>query len=250
MRDIKPHNNSTYDYWLDVEFRYVGGWPTIIGEANVYQTYAFSEYISNDSTAPYLNKIFFWATTETPIIRMDNAVFRAFEFPIITDNSYDPGAFKTNPSTTINNVTRIGTSLTFGGNTYTVTNGNITIGSQQIPIKGITLDSVPDGNGSYDNRINKTVVSNTATPSTITFNGEWSASVSTVSLASYTYNKTEWIAGEFAWDGIDQNFLMVGLITSLGVFIALGIYGRRSGARVLPLMLVCGGAALLFFIMI
>jgi len=65
-----------------------------------------------------------------------------------------------------------------------------------------------------------------------------------------TYNSYKWIAGEFAWDGIDDNFLMVGLLTSLGVFIALGIYSRRSKASVWPLMLVAGGAAFLFLIMI
>lgn len=98
--------------------------------------------------------------------------------------------------------------------------------------------------------INNVVVSTTPEPSTITFNGKWSLSIITTSQEQYEYTKTEWIAGSFAWDGIDHNFLMVGMLTCLGVFIALGIYGRRSGAKVLPLMLVCGGAALLFFVML
>ena len=64
-----------------------------------------------------------------------------------------------------------------------------------------------------------------------------------------TLTKTQWNAGQFAWDGMDSNFLMVGLLTSLGVFIALGIYSRRSKSSVWPLMLVAGGAAFLFLIM-
>ena len=252
MRDIKENTaGSTYEYYLDVEFRYVGGWPSLIGEANVYQTYSFTEKIYNDPTAPYLDRIFFWGATETPIIRMDDAVVRAFEFPIINDSVYDPASFKSNPTTTISSISRFGTSLGFAGNDYTISNGNITLGTHQVSVNGIVLDSVPSSTGTgYDNRINGTVISTTAFPSQIVFNGEWVASISTTAQAVTTYTETEWIAGSFAWDGMDQNFLMAGLITSLGVFIALGIYGRRSGARVLPLMLVCGGAALLFFILI
>jgi hypothetical protein len=41
----------------------------------------------------------------------------------------------------------------------------------------------------------------------------------------------------------------VGLITSVGAFIALAMYGRASGAKVGSLMLVCGGAAFMFILL-
>ena len=125
------------------------------------------------------------------------------------------------------------------------------VGTHQIPVKGLVMSSIPNGAGTYDNKIGNTIVSTTATPSTITFNGVWSASISTQSMESYTYTKTEWIAGEFAWDGMDQNFLIVGLITCLGAFVALGIYARRTrSGGIIPLMIVTGCAAAVFFIMI
>jgi hypothetical protein len=49
---------------------------------------------------------------------------------------------------------------------------------------------------------------------------------------------------------MDDNFLIVGLITCLGVFIGLGIYARKTGKGVIPLLIVCGGAAALFICMI
>ena len=134
--------------------------------------------------------------------------------------------------------------------TYTVKNGNITLGAHSISVDGLIFSSVPNEYGTYDNKIGNTIVSTTATPSSIQFMGKWSASVSTASMSANTYTKTEWTPGEFGWDGLDQNFLMVGLLTSLGVFIALGIYIRRTKAALWPLLIVCGGAAMLFFCML
>ena len=241
--------SNTYQIFIDnsgIELRYVGDWPTLIGFANYYWIYKYEYDFTRNGG---IEDISFWHNT--PVMRVDSSEYRAFELPIIEDQTYTPGDFRTNPSTILNDVAKYGNSITFGGNTYTVTNGNITLGTHQVSVRGIVLDSVPNSTGTgYDNRINGTIISTTADPSQIVFNGQWSASVSTTAQITTTHTKTEWVAGSFAWNGIDDNFLLAGLITSLGVFIALGIYGRRSGARVLPLMLVCGGAALLFFIMI
>lgn len=84
----------------------------------------------------------------------------------------------------------------------------------------------------------------------ITFGGSWSAMITTESMESYTYTRTEWTPGQFGWNGLDQNFMMVGLLTSIGAFIALGIYIRRTKAALWPLLIVCGGAAMLFFCML
>lgn len=245
-------SGNTYNYnTAAAELRYVGGWPSIIGEANYFQNYNFEPWFESGYTSNVLPRLIVkpLTGTVTPTLRVDGVTYRAFEYPVINNKSYDPAAFKDNPSTTID-PTYYGASIEFGGNTYTVTKGNITMGTHQIPVKGLVLSSVPNDNGGYDNKIGDTVVSTTAAPSTITFNGKWSASINTTAQEEYEYTKTEWIAGGFAWDGMDENFLMVGLLSSLGAFIFLGIYARLSGAKVLPLMLVCGGAALLFFVML
>lgn len=241
-------SSNTYQIYLDTsggEFRYVGDWPTIIGEANYYQKYEFTW--TSSLVVPDVGNLYFY--TNTPKMRIDDSEYRAFEYPIIENKTYDPASFKSNPSTTIKDITMYGTSLSFGGNTYTINNGNITLGTHQIPVRGLEFKSVAVDSG-YENRIGNTVISTTADPSTITFNGKWSASITTVAQDQYTISKTEWVAGSFGWDGIDHNFLIVGLITSLGAFIALGIYMRRSKASLWPLLIVCGGAAVLFFIML
>lgn len=244
-----PYNFSGYA----AELRYVGGWPTNIGEANYYQIYKFSSWFESGYTIDVLPRLIIKpidGAVKTPVMRVDGVTYRAFEYPVINNRSYDPTSFRVNPATTISDPTLYGSSIEFGGNTYTVTKGNITLGTHQVPVKGLVLSSVPNGSGGYVNKIGNTVISTTAAPSAITFNGKWSASISTIGQEEYEYSKTEWIAGGFAWDGIDDNFLMVGLITSLGAFVALAIYARRTRASIWPLILVCGGAAILFFIMI
>lgn len=248
-----PYGDNVYQICLErnesndhVDIRYVGSWPTIIGEANYYQSYGY------DYSGGFFQNISIHSlsTSTSPKMRMDLAEFKAFEQPIIEDKSYEPASFKTNPLTTITDPQIIGESLTFGGISYTISNGNINLNGHNIPVKGLVLSSVPNENGGYDNKIGNTIVSTTANPSTIYFDGRWSVSITTQSQESYTITKTEWTPGQFGWDGLDQNFLMVGLLTSIGVFIALGLYVRRTRSSLWPLLVVCGGAVMLFFIML
>ena len=245
------------EYNVHFEFRYVGGWPATFGEANYYQKYDLDVTYSRAATDPseYLDRINFAYPSvivgKTPTIRMDDALFAGFEYPVISNKEYDPVSFKANPSTTLKNISQYGDSIIFAGETYTVgSDGNIMIGTHKASLNGIVFDSIPVAGG-YENRINGYVISTTAQPSTINFKGAWVASVATDSQSTNTYQTTVWHAGEFAWDGMDQNFLIVGLITSLAVFVGLGIYARKSNSRgVIPLMIVCGGAAVLFFVML
>ena len=227
-----------------VTFDYVGSWPMLFGKANSYWNYSYD--FPNEIRA-YLGFGFYG--NETPLMRVDSANYRAFVYQVMEDETYTPSDFRSNPATTISNVNIYGSSITFGGNTYNVSKGNITLGSHQIPVDGLVFSSVYVDN-QYENRIGNTVVSTSGSPSTITFNGTWSANISTASMSETTYTKTEWTPGQFGWDGLDQNFLMVGLLTSIGVFIALGLYLRRSRSSLWPLLIVCGGAAMLFFCML
>lgn len=249
------------------EFRYVGNWPNVMGEANVYwkvtddeqlmlsmpttlPDYVPTHYTDYDFDHFYLSYVSSDSETRSPTVRVDAASYRGIEYPLIIDKEYAPSSFKTNPSTTINNAVLYGTAIIFAGNTYSVKNGNITIDSHKIPVEGLVLSSVPNENGGYDNKIGNTLISSTAQPSSITFNGKWSASITTSAQEEYEVTKTEWKAGDFAWDGIDHNFIMAGLLASIGAFVGVGIYARRTKATVWPLLIVCGGAALLFFVML
>ena len=262
---IYNDENDQY-YNPEIKMNYIGGWPAVFGKANTYISYTYDYPTSNGYVIPLEGGLNYIGITDTaysggyvpagtvidrsPTIRVDDALFRAFEYQVIESKTYSPAEFKNNPYTTITNINLYGDSLSFGGNTYNVDNaGNITLGNHKISVNNLVLKSVPVAVG-YENRIGDTVISVSAEPSTITFNGLWGASIETKEQVATTYTKTEWTPGEFAWDGMDTSFLMVGLITSLGMFIALGIYASRSRASVWPLMLVCGGAAALFFIML
>ena len=253
--DWVQHVGVDYLFKRHVEFRYVGNWPTIIGEANYYQVYEYEEDYHTTSDNPGLMEFTIFNTStnnSTPTLRMDAANLRGFEYPVIADTTYTPADFRANPSTHIDSIQIYGDSLSFGGNTYTPANGKITIDSRSVSLDGLVFRSVKNSDTNlYDNYIGNTYISSSLNPSTITFNGKWSASISTTAQESYTYNKTEWHAGEFGWNGIDQNFLMVGLLTCLGVFTALGIYARKRGTGgIIPLMIVVGGAAMVFFVML
>ena len=251
------HTIGTNDYYnTHTEIRYVGGWPNLIGEANYYNKYSYDSTLVLPSSTPGFSYIAIESYTTgvfyTPKVRVDSANFRGTELQVIGDSTYAPADFKSNPATTITSINKYGSSLTFGGTTYTVSKeGKITIDGHAVPVKDLVFSSVPNAGGTYDNKIGNTLISTSAAPSTITFGGKWSASVSTDSMESYTYTHTEWNAGKFAWDGINQNFLIVGLITCLGVFIALGIYAKKKGSGgLIPLMIAVGCAAMVFFVML
>ena len=258
---VKYKTDSTYEYYTEyITLKYVGGWPSQFGEANYYKTYTFTQNYKHPISSPddiSINDLTFISynnsnnITKTPVMRVDDAYFRSFEYPTIADEEYNPSSFKTNPSTKISSITQYGLSITFAGNEYNVgSDGNITVGTHKVSLSNIILDSVPV-TGGYNNRINGITISTTAQPSTIIFNGQWAANIQTDSQSINTYQTTVWHAGEFAWDGMDGNFLIVGLITSIAAFLGLGIYARKSNSKgVIPLMIVCGGAAVLFFVML
>ncbi len=259
--------NNVYQIELGTDkatLYYVGQWPHSIGKAPAYQTYTIDTWTyangydqialyalnSTNLASAYNEPTVFTDMIPTPIVRFDSSQTRAYEIPVINNVTYAPGDFKANPGTEISKIEQYGTSIVFGGNTYTVgSNGTITLSGKAIPIEGMLFSSHFNGTG-YDNEINGIPISTSASPATITFNGKWSASISTDSYSENTYDVTKWVPGQFAWNGIDTNFKMAGLLASLGAFIGLAIYGRRSGARVLPLLLVCGGAAFVFLLMI
>lgn len=245
IKDAIP-NTTTYNGIK--ELRYVGNWPTAIGEANSYMTYNF-DYVSGFG---YIASIGMGtsSTQYSPTMRFDDAEFRAFEIPLIKDCTYDPASFRSNPITTLTEFNLYGNSITFGGNTYNVSDGNITLGTHKVSLNGIKFESILNDDLTYDNRINGTTISTTAAPSTITFNGDWSFNITTSSMESYSYTSTEWIAGSFGWDGIDSSFLFVALIADLGIFIALAIYSRNSNKSLWPALIVCGSAAFLIFCML
>lgn len=245
---------------------YVGPWPNVAGKATAYHTYNVDFAVPADG---YYQLRFYGinstdytqgtnptsASTRaimipSPIARFDGAQTRGYQIPVIDGATYAPGDFKSNPGTVISKIEQVGTSITFGGNTYAAnTDGTITVSGKNIPLEGMLFSSFFNGTG-YDNEINGIVISTSASPATLTFTGKWSASVSTDSYSENTYSVNKWVPGKFAWQGIDTNFKLVGAMAAVGAFIALGIYARRTGARIGGVLIVCAAAGLMFLVMI
>lgn len=241
-----------------VELHYIGKWPTTFGLANSYRTYnvdwasaiADDDFIYAFGITGYNSQGI--GSVGSIKLRVDAISLLVSQHNGIVNSTYDPANITgySNFETNLDSMYSAGSSIVFGSHTYTIIDGNITIDGHKVPVNKLKLSSTINGDGLYDNKIGDTIVSTTAAPSTIVFNGTWKdLSVSTRSLESENYTVTEWIPGHFAWDGMDSNFLMVGLLTSLAAFIGLGIYSRRSKASVWPLMIVTGGAAFLFLIL-
>lgn len=233
-----------------LDIRYIGSWPSQVAEANYYRSWNY-EYENPIDSSYSIRGISLYPVDDLTM-RFDAATYRSYSYKITEDYTYDPSSLigDDNIVTKLENVVRPGTSINFGGNTYTISKNNLILGTHKIPISGIKFESTLNDDNTYDNKINGTIISTTATPSDITFNGKWRMQVSSAPLSVYTYSTTEWVPGEFGWNGMDHNFLMVGLITSLGAFVGVGIYARRTKSSVWPLLIVCGGAALLFFVML
>lgn len=248
-----PAGNNVYQLEITpakATLYYVGAWPNMMGYANSFRSWKTEMTIGGD-----IAKLAFTAHNstlykESPIMRVDFALIHANEKGITQDLTYTPSNIKPlNPSTTLNNIAKFGSSIDFGGNNYPVQNGNITLGTHSVAVDGMTFSTYQTALGVFENRINGNLVSTTATPSTITFNGSWAFNVTTESMESSVEEVTAWQPGGFAWDGVGFDFYLVGLLTSVAVFIGLAMYGRRSGAKVGGLMLICGGAAFMFLLL-
>lgn len=228
-----------------VTFYGLVAWPTMgMGYASSYNSVEL-EYTSPLSNIHYINLI---GGQDNPYMRVDRSKSLAGSFPIINNATLNPASLY--PGTTsygvkISHTDISGSSITFGGVTLPVSNGYMTVGNKTTTLEGSTWQTIYE-DGQYNNTVNGILVSSTPNPATMKFNGSWSTIVELQHMDTVTWTSTEWIPGEFAWDGMDANFCIVGLITCVAVFVGLGMYGARSGAKVGKLMIICGCAAFVF----
>ena len=228
---------------------YIGGWPIAIGKAYAYQSI---EVTTNSGYDYDIQTITLWkydASSER--VRVDLATARSNEYPIISNQTYDPATLNGDTDgyrTTISKADILGDSITFAGTTYSVNGTNLVIGTKKTPINGLTFVSEKQQDGTYLNYIDgfKPAATSSASAEDVTFNGKWSMIVTTAYTDMESKQETQWTPGKFAWNGVDQSFALMGLITCAAVFVGLGMYGARSGAKVGKLMIICGCAAFVF----
>lgn len=147
----------------------------------------------------------------------------------------------------LNSIGIYGDSINIGSISYGVTDGRINVDGKLVPLKGALIKSIDEG-GVYKNTINGYELGDTSAPAAITFGGEWSLTVTGDTLKETHPTHMEWSPGEFAFD--KRDFAAVGLLVAGACMVGLGMMGKRSGVKIGVLMLVCGGAALVYLTMI
>lgn len=187
--------------------------------------------------------------SSTVSYRVDSASVYSGTFAITENYTLDMTALWPSSDFTVkmSTVGIYGDTVTFAGTDYTVTDGAITVDGSEVRLLNCVFSSIYDSDSStWSNRINGSEISTSASPSTIYFGGEWSMTLTAYRMEEVTKSELRWQAGEFAWNGVDENFALMGLMASAAAFIGLGMYGRRSGAKVGTLMIICGCAAFVF----
>lgn len=189
------------------------------------------------------------STAAKPILRVDSAQIVAGTFPSTLD--YDLKLQDLYPGKTLNlklnSIGVYGDYLQIGDVSLPITNGTVTLGGKTIGLRGALL-SFFEEDGNIEAMINNSVVGSFANLPTVRFGGEWSLTATVYILEETTNTKMTWHAGEF---GLDKSGLAAaGLIFAGIAFLVLGMNGRRSGAKVGLLLLICGGAAAVYIMLI
>ena len=147
----------------------------------------------------------------------------------------------------LNSIGIYGDTITLAGQSYGVNLGRISVNGHTVPLKGAIISSYRSGDH-FTNAINGIALGDTAAPASVYFGGEWSLTATVALMVEVTGERTEWNPGEFAFD--KRDFAAVGLLVAGACLVGLGIYGQRSGVKIGLLLLICGGAALIYLTMV
>lgn len=142
----------------------------------------------------------------------------------------------------------IGHTIGIAGVSYDIVGGDIVVDGQEMPIRNLTVFAAGNGDGTSSVYVNGVLIATNVASPFVTLGGTWNTSVILSDMDSYTYWTYSKDAGGFGLDVV--GFCTVGLITSIGAFLAAVVAGRRSGGRFALLALVAGICAAFFLLMI
>lgn len=204
--------------------------------------------------APILNLdavTFDGVLTHVVAVRCDSAEIPAGSFPTTKDYTLSlsdlfPDSLM---SLKLNSIGVYGDSLTVGGVELPVTDGKVHVDGKNVSLKGAVISFLPDEDGWLSCYINgRDLGMHFAALPSVTFGGEWSLTAIAFKVEQVAGTSVEWHAGDF---GLDQGgIIAAGLLTCIGAFVFLGMYGKASGTKIGLLAVVCGGAAIVLFMLI
>lgn len=193
-----------------------------------------------------------WLSGSTSInYRVDSAEILSGYFATTLDATIDMATLWPDKSfvLSMSSIGIYGDSITYAGQIFPVSNGSITVNGKSIRLLQAAFSATLE-DGEYTATINGEEVATSATAPALYLGGEWSLALMAYNVERIEGTRMVWHAGEFAFNGADSSFALLGLLTCGAVFVGLGMYGRRSGAKVGMLMMITGCAALIFLAMI
>ena len=189
------------------------------------------------------------ATSKNWHFRVDNANIEQGTYPSTFDYSLNLQQIypDTNIDIYLNSIGIYGDYINFGGAQLTVDNGSVSINGKTYRLLHAHLSAWNEGSH-YSLRINGDEVATTSEPPTIFWGGEWSVTATAYKIEQVHEYVTVWHAGEF---GLDKTgFAVAGLLACGALLVVLGLSGQRSGGKMGVLLLICGGAAIVFLLII
>ena len=200
----------------------------------------------------YFDSVRIYATTSQAVIAYwASAQYLAGSYSIIADNTltltdYFPDVTS---SAELRSISQYGTAVDLPNNAnLTVTDGKITVtdidGEQHtIPVRNLILLAVKNG-ATYDCYVDDIPIGTSAAPA-IGLDGAWLLTAYVFKTSSYTYTTQDWVAGSFNLD--EAGFCVVGLCCAFAAFIVAGLWGRKSGSKVLALMIIAAICGFVYF---
>lgn len=222
-----------------------------IGATNSVQTF----YIPKQTPLDFITHVEIRQDTSFPktTFRVDSTQIVSGKLPVSRNVVYDhvEKFGDTSYMVKIHSVAVYGDSITFGGQTFTIIDGiNIEVNGIKQRIRDINFMSykppstTENPNPKYTNSINGEFVSESDTQSTLGLDGIWIVTAYDYSLSTSKEKTKQFVAGGFGLD--KSSFSLMAMVVAVAVFIGLGFWGIRSGAKIGILFLICGGAILFF----
>ena len=225
----------------------VSAWPSMYSTASVLNSVEFERTIKGQFAG-----LGDHGHSTDVSVRIDNVQILGGYFPTTKDYAFNVGESFPNRSVSMDfpTVGIYGNSITVSSGsatvTYTVADGKLSDLDNTSMLNAVFSSTIVDGE--YSISLNGKEILTGTDPMTITFGGDWSMAVNLYLLESFTSSSLEWVPGVYAFDQTDST--VVGILTCVGVFIALAMVRPFSGAKMIMLAIVCGCGAVIFLIML
>lgn len=221
------------------------GWPSMGAVPTIYNS------VSIDYSVEDFRTLNLRASSTGVLLRVDNANVIAGTFPSTLDYTLNLHSVFPNTSTDLyfNSIGVYGDSITIAGVTSVVdkTTGEITINGVTYKLLHMHITAWETDDG-YNVRINGDEIGTYVLVPSVYFGGEWVITATAYKLEEVEHTYLAWHAGEFNLD--ERGFAGVAILTATALIVILGMTGARSMTKMAMLLLVCGGAALVAFIIV